>query len=131
MKNKPRELIKKCVKEIYKTFESWNEEDLKKAYNLLKMPQVEWWNRVLYWADLEPEKIEGKYYFKKYVNDEEVYCRFSGWIVDTGRRGVQQNLDFYRKTSHGLEKIGEVPKFGIEAEIRDLIKEKSLLKSKF
>ena len=120
MKVKSKDLIEKCLDEIYRSFDEWNEDKVREAYNLLEMPQAGLWNRVLYWAGLEPVKIDGKYYFKKDVEGEDVYCRFSSWSVDDGETGLGEDLNFYIKDEEEMKKIGVVPKFCVEAKIRGL-----------
>ncbi len=118
----------RCVREIYDAFEKWDEKDLRDAYNALNMSDTGWWDRVLYWAGLEPEettKNKKRYFFRSRTIDEpEVYAKFTGWIVDDAHGGGP-SLNFYRKTEPGIyEKFDEIPKYCLEAKLRGLIKEK-------
>lgn len=116
-----------CLKELYEKFESWDLKDLKDAQNALNL-DVGWWNRVLYWADLEPTEYYDnkgkKYHFKSRKYD--VYCSFTPWLYDDGEGGGGPALNFYQKIGYGNKKedyqhIGKIHKFCVEGKIRGLI----------
>ncbi len=122
-----------CLDKIFGVFENWDLKDLEDAYNVMNMPQVEWWNRVLYWTGLEPkeyknEKGKKDYHFK--FKGRNVYCSFSDDIAN-GAKGSAPKLDFYERIGPGdneedykkIDKEG-APKFGFDAVLRNLIKEK-------
>jgi len=92
-----------------------------------------WWNRVLYWAGLEPTEYydsngKKRYHFKS--KKHEVYCSFSPWFADSAEGGGP-TLHFYEKIGPGdreedyqkIDKEG-IPKFCVDGKIRGLLEEK-------
>jgi len=90
------------------------------------MPQVGWWNKVLSWALISTEYYsengERGYHFKS--RKHNVYCSFSRVQAVSGSGYHGPNLNFYIKRKGTYERIDEIGKYCVDAEIRDLIEEK-------